>query len=172
MPSGPSSAVNRTSRVLSVGSMSSGGAGGNGGNGGAASPYSAPGGGGDGPWPGAMGEEYGNGNGNGNGNGSGGLRVSRSAVNLGRDELFLGTGGNGNVNGNVNGNGGLPPQPRKSSYGGGFCGAGPSNLGPGAAGGHGYGHAASDSLGGGGSTFDDILKGMDKGKKKKSKLFF
>jgi hypothetical protein len=170
MPSGPSSAVNRTSRVLSVGSMSSGGAGGNGGNGGAASPYSAPGGGGDGPWPGAMGEVYGNGNGNGNGNGSGGLRVSRSAVNLGRDELFLGTGGNGN--GNVNGNGGLPPQPRKSSYGGGFGGAGPSNLGPGAAGGHGYGHAASDSLGGGGSTFDDILKGMDKGKKKKSKLFF
>jgi hypothetical protein len=55
-------------------------------------------------------------------------------------------------------------QPRKSSYGFGGGGAGPSNLGP--------GHGASDSMGGG-STFDDILKGMDgNGKKAKKKLFF
>jgi hypothetical protein len=40
-------------------------------------------------------------------------------------------------------------------------------LGPGG----GHGHAAGDSLGGG-STFDDILKGMDGKGKKKKKLFF
>ncbi|KAK4128705.1 hypothetical protein N657DRAFT_561126 [Parathielavia appendiculata] len=80
-----------------------------------------------------------------------GLRASRSAVNL------QAGGGGGEL-------GDGQQQPRKSSVGFGFAGAGPSNLGP--------GHAASESLGGG-STFEDILKGMDgNGRKAKKKLFF
>ncbi|KAL2023222.1 hypothetical protein VTK56DRAFT_3345 [Thermocarpiscus australiensis] len=75
-----------------------------------------------------------------------GLRASRSAVNL--SQLDGGGGGAGSE------------APRKSSYGG-F--GGPAGSGP--------GHAASESLGGG-STFDDILKGMDNGKKAKKRLFF
>jgi hypothetical protein len=52
-------------------------------------------------------------------------------------------------------------------------GVGPSNLGPGAPPGQGggAGAGAGDPLGGG-STFDDILKGMDGKGKKKKKLFF
>lgn len=80
-----------------------------------------------------------------------GLRASRSAVNLG-----LGQGVAG----------GVDIQSRKSSYGGsGSLGGGSVVGAPGPA-----GHTATESLGGG-STFDDILKGMDKGKKKK-RLFF
>ncbi|KAK4240967.1 hypothetical protein C8A03DRAFT_41595 [Achaetomium macrosporum] len=95
-----------------------------------------------------------------------GLRASRSAVNLnaaggvGGGELFL--------------NAAQQLQPRKSSYGGfpGGVGPGPSSLGPGGGGGGGH-HGASDSLGAnGGSTFDDILKGMDSGKKTKKKTLF
>ncbi|KAK4105578.1 hypothetical protein N658DRAFT_417379 [Parathielavia hyrcaniae] len=87
------------------------------------------------------------GGGDGWGNQLGGLRASRSAVNL---------------QGNNNGGGGEigdAQQPRKSSVGFGLA---TSN----------HGHAASESLGGG-STFDDILKGMDgNGKKARRKLFF
>ncbi|KAK4034161.1 hypothetical protein C8A01DRAFT_39375 [Parachaetomium inaequale] len=142
LPAAPS--VDRASRVLSIGSMSSGG-----GGGGGAGPGS-PGFGTPGPGSAGLG-------GGGGGNSGGGdvyqlgLRVSRSAVNLG------GAGG-----------GDYLGQPRKSSYGGfpgGGGGVGPSNLGPG------HHAAAGDSLGGG-STFDDILKGMDGKGKKKKKLFF
>ena len=79
----------------------------------------------------------------------GGLRVSRSAVNLGGGE-FLGTGQHGG-----HGHGHHGGRPRKASYGGGA----EAGFGPG-----------GES---GGSTFDDILKGMDgNGKKAKKKLFF
>ncbi|KAG7292964.1 hypothetical protein NEMBOFW57_003009 [Staphylotrichum longicolle] len=83
----------------------------------------------------------------GGGDAAGGLRASRSAVNLGGYEGFMtGSGGGGGGFG-VGGE-----QGRKGSQGG--QGQVP----------------ASES---GGSTFDDILKGMDeKGKKKKKTLFF
>lgn len=85
--------------------------------------------------------------GGGGGDAAGGLRASRSAVNLGGYEGFMtGSGGGGSGFG-VGGE-----QGRKGSQGG--QGQVP----------------ASES---GGSTFDDILKGMDeKGKKKKKTLFF
>ncbi|KAH6853860.1 hypothetical protein B0I37DRAFT_302813 [Chaetomium sp. MPI-CAGE-AT-0009] len=160
MPAAPPS-FDRSSRVLSVGSMSSVGGWG-GGGGGSGSGSAGPGSAGPGsPGPGG-------------GGGYGdmyqlGLRASRSAANLSQ---FGGGGG-----GDFLGAGG---QPRKSSYGalaGMGGGVGPSNLGPGSGpspghgAGHGHGHGASDSLGGG-STFDDILKGMDGKGKKKKKLFF
>ncbi|KAK3309996.1 uncharacterized protein B0T15DRAFT_385628 [Chaetomium strumarium] len=93
-----------------------------------------------------------------------GLRASRSAVNL--NGAGAGGGGSGELFLNA---AQQQQQPRKSSYGG-FPGSGPgpSSLGPGA--GAGAHHGASDSNGG--STFDDILKGMDNGKKKKKSLFF
>ncbi|KAK0670716.1 hypothetical protein QBC41DRAFT_354777 [Cercophora samala] len=91
--------------------------------------------------------------------GPGGLRASRSAVNLSGQQgqqwpvgdTHMGMGS------------------RKSSYGGG-PGPLPGGLPPAipAAGGHGHSREGSQ----GGSTFDDILKGMDKGKKKKKGLFF
>lgn len=152
MPAAP--AFDRSSRVLSVGSMSSGGGWG-------------PGSGGTGSGPGSPGP----------GMGYGdvyqlGLRASRSAANLSH---FGGGGGDYLGAGAGAGAGG---QPRKSSYGGlagmgmgmGMGGVGPSNLGPGAGLSQG-GAGAGDPLGGG-STFDDILKGMDGKGKKKKKLFF
>ncbi|KAH6650643.1 hypothetical protein F5144DRAFT_55002 [Chaetomium tenue] len=152
MPAVPAAAAfDRGSRVLSVGSMSSGGGWtGGGGSGGTGSGPGSPGPGGYGG-----GDVY-----------QLGLRASRSAANLsqfgGGGDYLAGPGG----------------QPRKSSYGGlagmgmgmGMGGAGPSNLGPGAAA-PGHHHGAGDSMGGG-STFDDILKGMDGKGKKKKKLFF
>ncbi|KAK4202240.1 hypothetical protein QBC40DRAFT_305275 [Triangularia verruculosa] len=91
--------------------------------------------------------------------GQGGLRASRSAVNLSGQQ-----GQQWHVGDTHMGMGS-----RKSSYGG----AGPMPLGPppmipAAGGGHGHSREGSQ----GGSTFDDILKGMDKGKKKKKGLFF
>ncbi|KAL2131584.1 hypothetical protein VTI74DRAFT_4881 [Chaetomium olivicolor] len=89
-----------------------------------------------------------------------GLRASRSAVNL------AGGGGGGGSNDFLGagvgvGAGGV----RKSSYGG--FGSGMAGPGPG----HHHQHQPSESLGGG-STFDDILKGMDNGKKAKKKTLF
>lgn len=98
-----------------------------------------------------------------------GLRASRSAVNLGQqyDARPSIAGGE-----------------RKLSYGGGpntahdYGGAPPLPLGPpptiptAAASGGGSHHGHSRQGSNGGSTFDDILKGMDKGKKPKKKLFF
>nr|CDP23162.1 Putative protein of unknown function [Podospora anserina S mat+] len=89
--------------------------------------------------------------------GPGGLRASRSAVNL--------TGQQGqqwHVGDTHMGMGS-----RKSSYGGagGLPGGAPPAI-PAA----GQGHSREGSQGG--STFDDILKGMDTGKKKKKGLFF
>lgn len=93
------------------------------------------------------------------------LRTSRSAVNLGSQ---LGPGGFGFGDGGGGGGGGGYDEfaPRKSSYGGLPSSSLPYQH-----------HGQSDSMGssnpgGGGSTFDDILKGMDKGKKAKKKLFF
>ncbi|KAL2184126.1 hypothetical protein L209DRAFT_766713 [Thermothelomyces heterothallicus CBS 203.75] len=79
-----------------------------------------------------------------------GLRASRSAVNLGQLAGPAGAGAGGSS------------QLRKSSYGG----LGPSNLGPGG------GPGGNEPLARGGSTFEDILKGMDGKEKKKKKLFF
>ncbi|KAK4151670.1 hypothetical protein C8A00DRAFT_45163 [Chaetomidium leptoderma] len=94
--------------------------------------------------------------------GEGGLRVSRSAVNLSPSSGVggVGDGGGGGdfLGGGAGAAAGQYHQARKSSYGG----PGPSGLGPGP------GHAAGE----GGSTFDDILKGMDGKGKKKKKLFF
>ncbi|KAK4231711.1 hypothetical protein QBC38DRAFT_353982 [Podospora fimiseda] len=98
------------------------------------------------------------------------LRVSRSAVNLGGHQQFEG--------------GDQQQGQRQVSYGGGAVGRlgtppppqtgtpppAPTSLPPppvGGGGGGGHGHERKDSL-----TFDDILKGMDKGEKKKKKLFF
>ncbi|KAK4141571.1 uncharacterized protein C8A04DRAFT_38967 [Dichotomopilus funicola] len=178
-------AFDRASRVMSLGSMSglSSSAAGMGAGTGTWSPSGTgtPGTTGSaGPGSPAFGPVGGTGSsGNGNGNGNGdmyqlGLRVSRSAANLGQ------LGGSG---GDYLSAGGAGGQPRKSSYG--AFGIGPSNLGPGGGGGgdpghghghghtqnHGHGHAVRDSMGGG-STFDDILKGMDDKGKKKKKLFF
>ncbi|KAL2145949.1 hypothetical protein VTI28DRAFT_5823 [Corynascus sepedonium] len=169
MPAAPPG-FDRTSRVMSIGSLSSGGGGG--GSAGPGSPgFGSPGLGGFGVNSGGSGnagEVY-----------QLGLRASRSAVNLsqvgagnnsyhgshgiggGDSGDYLGAGPSGGVGGG---------QFRKSSYGG----LGPSNLGPGLGPGVGAGagaHGASDSLAGG-STFDDILKGMDGKEKKKKKLFF
>jgi hypothetical protein len=147
LPSLPSAAMERHSRVMSVASLSS---------------SSAASGGSPGPGHGLGLGLPGSASLGGSGNGGDGgyqlgLRASRSAVNL----TAAGSGGG------IGGGGGEywgAQQPRKSSYGFGGGGAGPSNLGP--------GHGASDSMGGG-STFDDILKGMDgNGKKAKKKLFF
>jgi hypothetical protein len=85
-----------------------------------------------------------------------GLRMSRSAVSLG-------------LNGNEFQQFQQQQQQqqhhsRMSSYGGAGLLSPPPP-------GHRHGHGQSDSVDGG-STFDDILKGMDKGKKTKKKLFF
>ncbi|KAK3300476.1 uncharacterized protein B0H64DRAFT_314396 [Chaetomium fimeti] len=147
MPAAPS--FDRSSRVLSVGSMSSGGGWG-GGGGGSVSGTGSAGPGSPGPGYGGGGDVY-----------QLGLRASRSAANLsqfgGGGVDYLGAGAGAAAGG----------QPRKSSYGAlaGMGGAGPSNLGPGSV------HGGADSLNGG-STFDDILKGMDGKGKKKKKLFF
>ncbi|KAK4193367.1 hypothetical protein QBC35DRAFT_372198 [Podospora australis] len=86
-----------------------------------------------------------------------GLRQSRSAVNLGQQhaagERKLSYGGGPNVPNNY---GGEPPLPL----------AHPPTM-PAAMPAHGHAREGSN----GGSTFDDILKGMDKGKKPKKKLF-
>lgn len=87
------------------------------------------------------------------------LRASRSAVNLSQ----IGRGGGGVYDEYL---------PRKSSYGG------PMGMGMSMSAyqGHGQtdslGSGAGSTTGGGGSTFDDILKGMDNTKKTKKKFFF
>ncbi|SPQ18287.1 da0622e4-3f84-4575-b7ed-86f6c5458d18 [Thermothielavioides terrestris] len=86
------------------------------------------------------------------------LRASRSAVALSQFGGGIGGISGGGAGGEFLGDAAhqyQQQQLRKSSYGGA----------------PGLGHAASESLGGG-STFDDILKGMDHGKKTKKKLFF
>ncbi|KAK0748108.1 hypothetical protein B0T21DRAFT_278451 [Apiosordaria backusii] len=92
--------------------------------------------------------------------GQGGLRASRSAVNLSGQQGQQWQMSVGDTH--------MGMGSRKSSYGG----AGPLPLGPPpaipAVGGHGHSREGSQ----GGSTFDDILKGMDTGKKKKKSLFF
>ena len=150
MPGGP---MDRTSRVLSVGSLAAfnynnGGGFGNGGGGGEYQEYH-PQQQSQQPHQHQHQQQEG-----------GGLRMSRSAVNLG-----VGGGGSGGEflgpgqHGHGHHHGG---RPRKASYGGG--------QGPPA----GFGVPQPPPGGeGGGSTFDDILKGMDgNGKKAKKKLFF
>jgi hypothetical protein len=136
----------RTSRVLSSGSLASMSMRSRNGSPGPGSPVVGPGSPvSGGPWEGYQ----------------LGLRASRSAVHL---NGAGGGGGNGEMFLNA---AQQQQQPRKSSYGGFPGGPGPSSLGPGAGGHH---HGVSDPNGG--STFDDILKGMDSGKKKKKSLFF
>ncbi|KAK4174072.1 hypothetical protein QBC36DRAFT_380478 [Triangularia setosa] len=88
--------------------------------------------------------------------GQGGLRASRSAVNLSGQQ-----GQQWHVGDTHMGMGS-----RKSSYGGAGGPLAPPPAIPAA----GHGHSREGSQGG--STFDDILKGMDTGKKKKKSLFF
>ncbi|KAL2158071.1 hypothetical protein VTH06DRAFT_4881 [Thermothelomyces fergusii] len=150
MPAAPPG-FERGSRVMSIGSLSSGG-------GGSAGPTSPAFGSPTFAGPGAD-VDAGGGGGEAN---QPGLRASRSAVNLGQmagppvggDHLGAGLRANGSN------------QLRKSSYGA----LGQSNLGSGPGGAR--GGLGPNEQPGKGSTFDDILKGMDGKEKKKKKLFF